>query len=168
MSEPQRPDQPVNPEPRPVVPALPVLPSLPHTWRPLGPRVVGIALAVCTAAAAVAAGVSIGPEVRSRYTPFQVGTLVVAVLGYSAVLYSLLRSRVTATREGLVVVNGYRRHDLEWAQVVEVRLMRGAPWATLDLADGESLSVLAIQGSDGDRARLAARELRALAIRANS
>lgn len=165
MSEPQRPDEPATSEPRP---ALPVLPSLPHTWRPLGPRVVGIALAVCTVAAGVAAGISIGPEIRARYTPFQVGTLALAILGYSAVLFSLLRSRVTATREGLIVVNGYRRHDLAWAQVVEVRLMRGAPWASLDLSDGESLSVLAIQGSDGDRARLAARELRALAIRANS
>lgn len=155
-------------EPSQPAPPLPVLPTLPHTWRPLGARVVGIALAVCTLAAGIAAGISIGADIRARYTPFQVGTLAFAVIGYGAVLYSLLRSRVTATREGLVVVNGYRRHDLVWAQVVEVRLMRGAPWATLDLSDGSSLSVMAIQGSDGDRARLASRQLRALLIRATS
>jgi len=130
--------------------------------------VVGIALAVCLAAACLGAAIALGAETRAKFTTFQNGTLIFSALGYGAVLYALLRSRVTATREGLVVVNGYRRHDLEWAQVVEVRLMRGSPWATLDLSDGSSLSVLGIQGSDGDRARLAARELRALAIRANA
>ena len=50
----------------------------------------------------------------------------------------------------------------EWAQIVAVRLPQGAPWATLDLADGTTVSVLAIQGSDGDRARDAVRALRSL------
>ena len=60
------------------------------------------------------------------------------------------------------MVNGYKRHVYDWAQVVAVRLPQGAPWATLDLADGTTMSVLAIQGSDGDRARAAVRGLRTL------
>jgi hypothetical protein len=60
------------------------------------------------------------------------------------------------------VVNGYRRRDFEWAQVLAVSLRRGAPWAGLDLSDGTSVSVMAIQGSDGGRAVAAVRALRRL------
>jgi hypothetical protein len=38
----------------------------------------------------------------------------------------------------------------------------GAPWVTLDLADGTAVPAMGIQASDGGRARLALRELRAL------
>ena len=71
-----------------------------------------------------------------------------------------MRSRVTAAVEGLTVVNGYRRRDLEWSQVIAVNLRRGAPWAGIDLSDGTSISAVAIQASDGDRALQAVRELR--------
>jgi hypothetical protein len=46
--------------------------------------------------------------------------------------------------------------------VVGVNLRRGAPWAGLDLSDGTSASMVGIQGSDGERAVRAVRELRAL------
>jgi hypothetical protein len=61
-----------------------------------------------------------------------------------------------------VVVNGYRRHELAWPQVVGVHLPPGAPWVTLDIADGTTVSAMGIQGSDGDRARRAVRDLRRL------
>jgi hypothetical protein len=144
----------------------PQIPTLPHTWRPLGARVVGIALAVCLAAACVGAAIALGPESRAKFTIFQKGTLIFTVLGYGAVLYALLRSRAVATEAGLVVVNGYRRREYSWAEIVEVRLMRGAPWVTLDLADGTSASVMAVQGSDGERAKIAARQIRLLVMRA--
>ena len=79
-----------------------------------------------------------------------------------ATMFALVRSRAVATAEALVVVNGYRRHRYAWEQVVHVHLGAGAPWATLDLADGRNVAVMAIQGSDGARARVAVRELRAL------
>jgi hypothetical protein len=46
--------------------------------------------------------------------------------------------------------------------VVAVRLPPGSPWAGLDLIDGTSLSAMGIQGSDGHRARVQVRRLRAL------
>jgi len=159
------PDRPVPPAPSS---SSLRLPELPHTWRPLGARVMGIALAICLAAACVAAAVALGAETRAKFTIFQKGTLIGAALGYGAVLYALLRSRVVASREGLLIVNGYRRRELVWAQIVEVRLMKGAPWVTLDLADGTSVSVLAVQGSDGERARVAARQIRSLMLRAHA
>ena len=68
---------------------------------------------------------------------------------------------MVATETGLMVVNGYRTRRFEWSQVIGVSLPRGAPWATLDLSDGTTVSVMGIQGSDGARARRAVRELRA-------
>ena len=79
-----------------------------------------------------------------------------------AAWFALVRSRVVATEEHLIVVNGYQRRAFEWAQVVAIHMPPGAPWATLDLADGDTCPVMGIQGSDGDRARLAVRQVRAL------
>jgi thioesterase domain-containing protein len=43
-----------------------------------------------------------------------------------------------------------------------VRFGHGAAWATLDLAEDESVSVMALQSADKDRAVRAVRELRAM------
>lgn len=101
-------------------------------------------------------------ETRASVTPFQRGTVVfLGMIGFAA-LYALIRSRVDAEMDGLIVVNGYRRRRYDWAEVVGVHLPPGAPWVTLDLADGSTVSAMGIQGSDGDRARQAVRQLRAL------
>jgi hypothetical protein len=140
-------------------------PALPHTWRPLGVRLAalffgGLLLVVC-----VAGWIAVGPDVRGRVTPYQQITLVLIGAMGGAVLWGLVRCRITATPNGIEVVNGYRRHSYEWAEILAVHLPRGAPFATLDLADGTSSMVLAIQSADGDRARVAVRELRALTER---
>jgi hypothetical protein len=101
-------------------------------------------------------------ETRARFTTFQRATLVFLGLLAFSCLYALIRSRVVAERDRLVVVNGYRRHEYAWAEVVAVHLPPGAPWVTLDLADGTTAAAMGIQGSDGDRARRAVRELRRL------
>ena len=82
-----------------------------------------------------------------------------------SLLYGLIRSRVEAHADRLVVVNGYRRREYAWAQIVAVNLPPGAPWVTLDLADGETAAVMGIQGSDGARAAEAVRELRRIVAR---
>ncbi|WP_205475165.1 PH domain-containing protein [Nocardioides sp. SYSU D00038] len=140
----------------------PGVPALPHTWRPVGVRVVGIALGLALVVICAAAWFTFDAETRARFTFLQRATLVgIGVLAFG-VMHALTRSRVVATRERLVVVNGYRRRELEWAQVVGVHLPAGAPWVTLDLADGSTLPAMGIQGSDGGSARRAARQLRAL------
>ncbi|MGV3564282.1 MAG: PH domain-containing protein [Nocardioides sp.] len=139
-------------------------PTLPHTWRPLGPRLVGTVLGVGLIVVYAAAWFSFDQEVRDDFTGFQIGT-VFALTGLGLFcVYALVRSRATATREGLLVVNGYRRRQLAWEQIVEVRLSPGAPWVVLDLADGTTCNVMAIQGSDGSHARTCARQLRALVM----
>ena len=137
-------------------------PALPHTWRPLGVRLAmvffgGLLFVVC-----VAAWVAVGPEVRARVDFFQRVTVLLVMAMGGAVAWALVRCRITATQRGLLVVNGFRRRGYEWAEVVAVQLPRGAPFATLDLADGTSIQALGIQSADGDRARTAVRELRLL------
>jgi PH (Pleckstrin Homology) domain-containing protein len=136
--------------------------ELPHTWRPFGVRVAGIVFGGALLLVCAFAWFSFDEDVRARFTIFQRGTLVLLGLLGFAVWYALVRSRVVATADRLVVVNGYRRREYEWAEVLAVHLPPGAPWATLDLSDGTSASACGIQGSDGLRARTAVRQLRAL------
>lgn len=136
--------------------------TVPHTWRPFGARLVGTVLGVMLLALVLAVWIMFGEDVRSRFTPFQKGTLVFLGLLALAVWFALMRSRVTATTAGLEIVNGYRRRDLEWSEVIAVNMRRGAPWAAFDLSNGTSLSAVGIQASDGDRAIHAVRELRRL------
>lgn len=136
--------------------------ALPHTWRPFGARLVGTSLGAMLLVLVVAVWILLGAETRAKFTVFQLGTLVFLGLLALAVWFALMRSRVTASAEGVTVVNGYRRREFTWSQLVAVNLRRGAPWAGIDLSDGTSLSALAIQGSDGDRAIRAVQDLRRL------
>jgi hypothetical protein len=136
--------------------------ALPHTWRPLGVRLAVIVFGGMLVLICAFAWFGFDASIRARFTFFQRSTLVFLGLLAASVGYALARSRVVADEAGLVVVNGYRRHVYAWAQVVAIRLPPGAPWATLDLADGTTMSVMAIQGSDGDRAQAAVRGVRAL------
>lgn len=135
---------------------------LPRTWRPFGARVMGTVAGVAVLALSIAVWIAWGPEVRARFTFFQRSTLVFLGLLAFGVWFALMRSRVTATAAGVTVVNGYRRRDLSWPEVVGVNLRRGAPWAGMDLSDGTSISLIGIQGSDGARATQAVRELRGM------
>lgn len=143
-------------------------PVLPITWRPLGPRIAGAVAGGTLIFITTMLWLGFDQETRDAVTPFQRGTVVaMGLLGF-ACLFALIRSRVEAHDDRLVVVNGYRRHEYEWAQVVAVRLNPGAPWVVLDLADGTVASAMGIQGSDGARAKQAVRVLRLLVDRANS
>ena len=140
-------------------------PPLPRTWRPLGVRVAGIVFGGLLVVVCAAAWFSFDAETRAAFNVFQIATLVLLALLAGSLGFALARSRVVAEPDRLVVVNGYRRHDYEWAEVVAVHLPPGAPWAVLDLADGTSQPAMGIQGSDGGRAQRAVRELRLLIAR---
>jgi hypothetical protein len=140
-------------------------PSLPHTWRPLGVRLAVVFFGGMLAVVCVAGWFAVGADVRARVTVLQEATLALIAAMALAVAWGLYRCRVTATPAGLEVVNGYRTHHYEWPEVLAVHMPPGAPFPTLDLADGTSRLALGIQSSDGDRARQAVRELRALLAR---
>ena len=142
----------------------PPLPGLPRTYRPLGPRIVAAVLVLGLAVVCAFAWLAFPPETQAAFTGFQRLTMAFIALLILACVHALTRSRVTATRERLVVVNGYRRRELAWAQIIAVRMPAGAPWARLDLADGSEISVMGIQSSDGERAKSAVRDLRRLVV----
>lgn len=135
---------------------------LPALYRPLGPRIAGYVAGACLLFVFVAMWLTFEDETREAINTFQRGTaLTLLLIGYAA-LFALVRSRAEARHEGLTVVNGYRKRSYDWEEIVAVRLPPGAPWATLDLSDGGTVSVLGIQGSDGARAKQAVRQLRLL------
>lgn len=136
--------------------------SLPHTWRPFGARIAVIFFGTMLVVICAFAWFGFDPEIRAKFTLFQRSTIVFIGLLYAFAGSAIARSRVVASESGLLVVNGYKRHDYEWAEVISIHLPPGAPWATIDLADGTTASLLAIQGSDGDRARDAVRALRSI------
>ncbi|WP_248581486.1 PH domain-containing protein [Nocardioides sp. InS609-2] len=140
---------------------------LPHTWRPLGVRLAATFFGLMLLILCLFAWFGFDQATRDKFSFLQRGTLVGLGLMAFACGHALARSRVVARADSLLVVNGYRRRRFEWAEVVAVQMLPGAPWAVLDLADGTTVPAMAIQGSDGDRARRAARELRALVDQAH-
>ncbi len=136
-----------------------ILVSLPRSYRPLGTRVVAATAAVGMTVAMVVLWESLPASVRADFTEFQRVTLLVFFAAMLLILFALFRTSARADDSGLRVVNGYRTHRLEWAEIISVSLHPNRPWAMLDLADGGTLAVMAIQSADGARASRSAREL---------
>jgi hypothetical protein len=128
----------------------------------LGVRVAVAGLGLMLLVVCAAAWFGFDESVRDRFTLLQRLTVLVMGAGFAACGWALARARVTAEMEALVVVNGFRTRRLEWEEVLAIHLPTGAPWATLDLADGTTISAMAFQGSDGQRARDGVRQVRAL------
>ncbi|KQV63013.1 hypothetical protein ASC64_18255 [Nocardioides sp. Root122] len=138
------------------------LPSLPHTWRPFGIRMAVVGFGLVLVVVCAAAWFGFDASVRDRFSFLQRLTLVLFGAGFAVCGWALGRARVTAEMESLVVVNGFRTRHLAWEEVLAIHLPEGAPWATLDLADGTTISAMAFQGSDGRRAVDGVRAVRAL------
>jgi len=136
--------------------------TLPHTWRPFGARMMGGMAGFSLLVMTVGVWIAFGEDVRGRFSFLERATLVLFGLMAFAVWFALMRSKVTADASGVKVVNGYRTQVFAWSQIIAVNLRRGAPWAGIDLSDGTSVSAMGIQGSDGERARQAVRDLRRL------
>ncbi|MDO5727283.1 MAG: PH domain-containing protein [Bowdeniella nasicola] len=74
------------------------------------------------------------------------------------------QARVVAIPDerGLSIRNLVVRHHVEWAQIISVRFGAGRPWARLDISDGTTVAVMAIQASDGPRGLREAQRLATL------
>jgi hypothetical protein len=140
----------------------PPVPELPWRYRPLGIRLMGTAMGSLLVGALVVIWVAMPPSVREQFNIEQRITLLLIFAAMLAFLYGIARSAIKADADGLRIVNVYRVRRLEWAQVVHIRLQPGDPWAVLDIDDGTTIKAMAIQGSDGRRARRATAQLRAL------
>jgi Bacterial PH domain len=91
----------------------------------------------------------------------RLGFLLVAA-AVAATLSRFARLLAVPDRDGLRVRNVVYTRRLDWAQIVRVQFGGGNPWAVLDLSDGETLAVMAVQRADGERAVAEARRLATL------
>jgi hypothetical protein len=122
----------------------------------------GVLLLVGLFAMCTFAWIGFDAETKEKFDVFQRATAIFFGVLILILVHALTRSRVVAREDRIVVVNGYRRREFEWAQILAVNLPPGAPWVTLDLADGTNVAAMGIQASDGGRARRAVRELRGI------
>lgn len=131
-------------------------------FRPLRGRRVALVLAVAQGVVLAVVAVALpgtGPEAAHWWD--RLGFLLVGA-AVAAMLWRFARLAALPDDHGLVVRNLSGDRSLAWAQIVQVRFGGGNPWVTLDLADGESLAVMAIQRADGAAAQLQARRLATL------
>jgi hypothetical protein len=91
----------------------------------------------------------------------QVAMIVLGVLVGLGIL-SFARPRLEADEHGLRIRNIVGGYELPWGVVREIRFGFGAPWVTLELADDETVAVLAVQAVDKEYAVAAVRGLRRL------
>ena len=97
-----------------------------------------------------------------QFTPLTRGMIAAFGLACAGLLLLFTRPRLRADSEGLHVRNAGGWRHLPWGVVRDVQLDESRSWMVVDLADDETVSVLAVQASDGERAREVVRRVRAL------
>jgi len=136
--------------------------ALPHTWRPRRARIFCYSVATLLMIVLTVVAVILPDDgARPWNLPSRIGVVAVGI-PIAVFLHRHADVRIIAREDGLEVVNLFRRHHLLWGEVLAVRLRRGDPWAFLDLSNGETIAAMGIQGSDGDAAPVAARQLAAV------
>lgn len=163
MSERARPD-PGREESSAAVPGcLPVL-----VVRPYWTRIVVWVMSVLLVAAMVVVGLLLKQSNSGTVTfqtSDQVAMIGLGVLAAAAMLV-LTRPYVKADERGVEIRNLGGVTRLPWQVIRSVRFSGSTPWATLELADDDTISVLAIQEVDRLRAVRAIEALRDLHRRA--
>ncbi len=91
----------------------------------------------------------------------QLAMVGLGILGAAAVLV-FTRPLVTADAHYIYVRNIIGSQRLPWAVVFSVEFTDRSPWVTLELADDDTLAVMAVQVTDGQYAVEAVRALRRL------
>jgi hypothetical protein len=129
-------------------------------FAPLRTRQVALALAAGVTVLVVVLAVIVPEEFG---WPDRLGFLLVGAL-IDGFLWRQATVRAVPSERGLRVRNLFLGRDLEWAEVVSVRFGE-SPWVQLDLDDGDTLAVMGIQRSDGERSQQEARRLARLVER---
>lgn len=121
-----------------------------------------VAVVVMTVFVAVAIGLGAATTGDARFRLADQIAMVVLGALVAAVVLGFTRPRVVADAHGIRIRNVVGEKALPWQVVRGVRMEPGAPWATLDLHDDETVALLAVQSNDGDRAVEVVLGLRAL------
>lgn len=112
----------------------------------------GVAGLVMLVFGVVAVALGGGPAGDAQFRlPDQIAMMLLGALISCGVL-SLTRARVVADAQGVRVRNVVGERLFPWQVVRAVRLDDGAPWASLDLQDDDTVALLGVQSNDGERA----------------
>jgi hypothetical protein len=132
--------------------------ALPVVWRPHATRIVAYALAGPIMISMIVLAVVLPPVwgLLDRIGLVLFGLLI----GW--ILHVLARCRIAADAQGLTVVNPLYTRRYEWAEVLRVNMSAGDPWPTFDLASGDSIGAMGINGAEHRLAERQMTELRAL------
>lgn len=114
------------------------------------------------AAAMLAVMIAIAVAAPGEYGWADRGSFVLLGLAVAWFCHRQASVRAVPTEQGLVVRNLFLGRSLEWAQIVDVRFGGGGPWVQLDLSDGDTLAVMAVQRADGRHAEAESRRLATL------
>jgi hypothetical protein len=121
-----------------------------------------VAVLVVGVSAVLAVALGRGPAGAAQFQlADQIAFFLLGVVIAGLVLM-LTRSRVEATVTGVRVRNPFSSKEVPWQVVRAVRLDDGAPWASLELHDDETVQLMAVQSNDGEDAVDAVLALRAL------
>ena len=134
-----------------------------HTpFRPRMARRVAQALGLLTIAGAAAIMILV-PRIEN--VVFTAGDQIGTAALTAVILWLLWRQaavRAVPDDRGLTVRNFIVTRAVEWAEIVSVSFGEGSPWVMLDLSDGDTLAVMAIQRADGARGVAESRRLATL------
>lgn len=104
----------------------------------------GVALVVSAAILPWSGPVTVGWYDRAGFL------VLAALIGWG--LYRLAEVGADPSETHLVVRNVLLTRRLEWAEILGLRFDPGDPWVMLDVSDGDTLAVMAIQRADGQHA----------------
>lgn len=137
-------------------------PALDDVFRPRAARVVTGTLAVVVALATALLVVLLSTTGVEGWTAADLGGIALVGLAIVGFLWRQATVSATPTAAGLRVRNLATTRTVAWAEIVWVRFGEGRPWVQLDLDDGDTLAVMGVQRSDGERARREAKRLATL------
>lgn len=98
---------------------------------------------------------------REGDLPYNAGTWALVVLIGLVLVYRHGTVRADVSENGVMIRNLFRNHTLQWPQIIAVR-MGEHPWVQLDISDGTTIAVMAIQRADGERGKSEAKRLATL------
>lgn len=119
----------------------------------------GAVFVICIAVSTALTGHTEGGGVFHRSD--QVAMVILGAL-IGAGIMCFARPRVRADERGIRVRNIIGGYELPWEVVRAVRFSRHSPWASLELADDDEVTLMAIQAADKEYALEAVRALRRL------
>lgn len=90
-----------------------------------------------------------GPEQGGNWDLLNRALVVGLGVAVAALLYRFARIAAWPRENGLDVRNLMIRRTIAWSDIEDVRFGGGEPWVTVELIDGETVAVMAIQRADG-------------------